>query len=96
MTNLKVLQLGKNLLTGTVPAALGELSALRTLYLIGNTGLSGALPYEWGVPTRSWDRYEIGNFYEIGDTSFNTKPCSEADGETEGMLGFCYGKPLEP
>lgn len=89
MAYLEVLYLDKNLLTGTVPAALGGLSALKVLYLNGNTGLSGSLPYEWGVPTRSW------RTYEIGDTSFNTKPCNGA-GETEGLGGFCYGKPLKP
>ena len=85
MVNLEQLNLDFNLLTGTVPAALGGLSALKVVYLNGNEGLSGSLPHEWGVPSRSWDAYEVD------DSGFNTKPCSEADGETVGKLDFCYG-----
>ena len=78
MAYLEVLYLDNNLLTGTVPAALGGLSALSTLYLKGNS-LTGCLPYEW-------QENDIVD-YEIG-TGYDTPPCKA--GESVGLLNFCY------
>ena len=47
LSNLSVLQLSVNQLTGPIPPELGNLSSLRWLYLYNNQ-LTGAIPPEWG------------------------------------------------
>ena len=52
--NLKVLYLGGNYFTGTLPSSWGLMTAMEDIDLAYNEELSGTLPLEWGAwPTRN-------------------------------------------